>query len=1129
MDPLDGITCQCGRFVPYKLCQSDVNGNKGRPIAICQGPNSKGKRCNTFRWKKGYSKSPSSSPTVTTPPLFPALSQAFGSTGFFPATYSKSLSSLPPATAPAPSFPLLLQASRSTTSFPATSQAISGSVFVTTAPPGIPQCPTRGCGQTRIAPDCQHRLCRKHCISNGGCTSKTHTGPRSAKTCTGSYSASPPATTVQPVHVRMPTLPLPPMAASSHKGKILIASPSDANARMSPDVDILDALPNPRFRSHMPPIFTSQWKREQELAEEQRRVESEQKPCAAQVKHTVIVYAWAEDLKPATVEEFQEGLLTFTWPYFPLSTSVLSMLSLNDPATHVQLYCQALGTWVNINVGHVIELKEGARVFLKPSHVVNYPDFDRLLKPESTPHLQYKLTEEHRELHDRYRSKGKAFGKAKVVDVSTSSSEDGGNDNGKLPHSQCQFHKQTLPPSFFQLSPSPLDATEPPNNIIELSSNDCSSGHSQAIQKRRAKGQLKKNLVLRFPTNPTDPIVWDSATLQQAIDDEEFEPPKTTDRYVKEARWLERDEKEAGASQKKGGKGGKWGPFYWGRHDQLDFDGLVSFEYAYDPERNPIDENGIRRYLVADVFATPCTKCTAMKKPCFFASGELTPLGRSAIDEQDLNKACAPCKESRHKCPGHSRLRQWTIIDNPFYKDGLLYKEAKKSTPKPAVPKATAPKKATPKLVAPKAAAPTPAPKQVAPKREAPVVVKVAGPSKPQVKGIVPNSPCPMLSEMSLLDSTLNAKPKAQPSIALPSDSAPTEIGKSLQMKSNHPTDQFNCPARTEDHIITLEKQCRRLAAQVEETREKLDGVIKEWKEDMAELLLKLKKMEQLVTSTKDWTTQKVIFAMESLFLLGNGIHAALLELVTKMTDLPEEMGTLVLVESDDSVTKVKELLERAKPKWEEMIQVLEARLPCAQDFQRGQSTSPPTDAGPRSPGAADVIHTAPTVTDAAPHSPGTAYGTDMAPTIAPSTPAPASNAPSRLHLPIAAKQQSVVATATAGVAPAAPSSPTAPNTEGVELTPVEVGPGSPLTAIGSRPTSPLSGDERNMSTGRKRKADEEVDADITRKKLASNRKKGPLSAPQRRQPTHGKAPDSVNPATAGQSSKLDTIIEEDL
>lgn len=112
--------------------------------------------------------------------------------------------------------------------------------------------------------------------------------------------------------------PLPPTAASSHDGQILTASPPNVNVQMSPDVDVLDALPNPWFRSHMLPIFMSQWKKEQELAEEQRRVESEQKLCAAQVKHTVIVYAWVEDLKPAIVEEFQEGPLAFTWPYFPL-------------------------------------------------------------------------------------------------------------------------------------------------------------------------------------------------------------------------------------------------------------------------------------------------------------------------------------------------------------------------------------------------------------------------------------------------------------------------------------------------------------------------------------------------------------------------------------------------------------------------------------------------------------------------------------------------------------------------------------------------------------------------------------------------------------------------------------------
>lgn len=94
-------------------------------------------------------------------------------------------------------------------------------------------------------------------------------------------------------------------------------------------------------------------------------MEAEGKLCAAQAKHTAVVYAWAESSKSATVEEFQEGPPGPTPPFPPLSSSVLSALSLTGPTTRVQLYRQALGTWVNVNVGHVIELKEGARVFLK--------------------------------------------------------------------------------------------------------------------------------------------------------------------------------------------------------------------------------------------------------------------------------------------------------------------------------------------------------------------------------------------------------------------------------------------------------------------------------------------------------------------------------------------------------------------------------------------------------------------------------------------------------------------------------------------------------------------------------------------------------------------------------------------
>ena len=223
-----------------------------------------------------------------------------------------------------------------------------------------------------------------------------------------------------------------------------------------------------------------------------------------------------------------------------------------------------------------------------------------------------------------------------------------------------------------------------------------------------------------MPTNPNEPIVWDITTLMQAIADEEWEMPNGVDCYQREAQKWEEKEKAAGVTRKQGGKGGKCGPFYWGPHDKLDYEGKVSFEVAYDPAQNLIDDHGIRRYLIMDVFTTPCNKCAAAGKPCFFAGGVPSPLGRRIMDELILNKGCACCKEAQHKCSGHSRLREWTIIDNPFYQDELKKpkpaKPAPKPVPKPApkpMPTAMALKVATPKAEAP-AAAPKPLEKHIA-------------------------------------------------------------------------------------------------------------------------------------------------------------------------------------------------------------------------------------------------------------------------------------------------------------------------------------------------------------------------------------------------------------------------------
>ena len=208
---------------------------------------------------------------------------------------STSPTSLPPLNSPLPLFPAHCKHLSLLDPSLRHHKKMGGSVFATNAPPGTPQCPIRGCGQTRIAPDCHRRFCRKHCISNGDCTSETHTGSR---------SALPPVAVVQPFAFLPRRFYYSSTTASAYDGQILrTASPSNTNTspvRISPDADVLDALPSARFRSHMPPILTSQWKKEQELAEEQRRMDAEGKLCAAQVKHTVVVYLWAESSKPAT-------------------------------------------------------------------------------------------------------------------------------------------------------------------------------------------------------------------------------------------------------------------------------------------------------------------------------------------------------------------------------------------------------------------------------------------------------------------------------------------------------------------------------------------------------------------------------------------------------------------------------------------------------------------------------------------------------------------------------------------------------------------------------------------------------------------------------------------------------------
>jgi hypothetical protein len=187
----------------------------------CHGPNSLGEDCNTIRWQKGSSKSPSISPLSTTPSLH--LGGPTTATAFVPATQSRA-----------------------------------------TMAQG--KCGVDGCGQSRIAQDCKRQLRREHCRDLGGCSSKYYP----PKTPNRTAPVAPPF--FMPPLPSQPPFPLP-STATGYGPPIpsSLQQPLPPTLPISPANSSLDAHPNPRYASLMPPIFTEQWQREQELAEENRK------------------------------------------------------------------------------------------------------------------------------------------------------------------------------------------------------------------------------------------------------------------------------------------------------------------------------------------------------------------------------------------------------------------------------------------------------------------------------------------------------------------------------------------------------------------------------------------------------------------------------------------------------------------------------------------------------------------------------------------------------------------------------------------------------------------------------------------------------------------------------------------
>ncbi|KAG6805813.1 hypothetical protein H0H92_013904, partial [Tricholoma furcatifolium] len=115
----------------------------------------------------------------------------------------------------------------------------------------------------------------------------------------------------------------------------------------------------------MPPIFTEQWEREQQLREERRCADAARIEGVKRAKHTVVVYAWSEESSPPTIMEFQEG---FTYPYFILTPTILNDLNIN-PSPYFNLYRHSLKVWTTVKAGHSVTIDNTASIFVKSSTI----------------------------------------------------------------------------------------------------------------------------------------------------------------------------------------------------------------------------------------------------------------------------------------------------------------------------------------------------------------------------------------------------------------------------------------------------------------------------------------------------------------------------------------------------------------------------------------------------------------------------------------------------------------------------------------------------------------------------------------------------------------------------------------
>lgn len=331
------------------------------------------------------------------------------------------------------------------------------------------QCPVSTCGQTRLADDCPRRLCRKHCIEKGGCGLKKHM----VSTATTALALPPhtlslpftsfiPTPSFLPTSSFSPTSSLPPLTQQTEARAY--SPPSQPDRSTSPEV--VDARGDPRFASHLHPIFTNIVAEQQELSRQQRDLEAERREKAQKAKHRIAVYVWNTEDTPHKVKFVQD----FTWPYFSISSTLIANIGFSEATERgdLQIYDEVdIADWVGVDIGYVIEVCEGQHIFLKDAALQKCPGFQQCLdvRPSSiTPHLHLRLPHE--------RSYVREMLKAKSPSPSTPSSSP--PSSMQLPvvvTSSVVESTPSLSPPVSIGQPS-SGSTGPPNDPIELSDSE---------------------------------------------------------------------------------------------------------------------------------------------------------------------------------------------------------------------------------------------------------------------------------------------------------------------------------------------------------------------------------------------------------------------------------------------------------------------------------------------------------------------------------------------------------------------------------------------------------------------------------------------------------------------------------